>query len=111
MIINYHRIAVEAERTAYGINELDGGRAYIVKADVSTIAGGKFLLAECIRLIGAPDIVVLNAGIMGHKPLAEMEEDDFDVLMNTNVKGPLFLVQGAAEVMKEGAVGPPPQLS
>ena len=103
VIINYHRIAVEAERTAYSINAHEGGRAYIVKADVSTVAGGKHLLAECVRLIGAPDIVVLNAGIMGHKSLEETEEEDFDALINTNVKGPLFLVQAASEVMTEGA--------
>lgn len=103
VIINYHRLAVDAERTAYYINSQDGGRALIVKADVSKIAGGEFLLQECIRLLGPPDIVVLNAGAMGHRPLMETEEADYYDHINTNVKGPLFMVQSAAKVMKEGA--------
>ena len=102
VIINYHRIAVEAERTAYNINSKDGGRAFIVKADVSTIAGGNHLLKECQRMVGGPDILVLNAGFMGHKPLAETDELEYDKLINTNVKGPLFLVQNAAQYMKPG---------
>ena len=101
--MNYHKIAVEAERTAYCINSKDGGRAFIVKADVSTVDGGRYLLDECIRLLGPPDILVLNGGMMGHKPLMELEEDEFDAHINANVKTPLFLVQSAAEVMKEGA--------
>ncbi|PSR70954.1 hypothetical protein PHLCEN_2v13176 [Hermanssonia centrifuga] len=103
VIINYHRIAVEAERTAYFINSRDGGRAFIVKADVSTISGGDYLLQECVRHLGAPDILVLNAGYMGHRPLAETDEADFDLNFDTNVKGPLFMVQAAAEIMKPGS--------
>lgn len=102
VIVNYHRVAVEAERTAYSINSQDGGRAYIVRADVSTIAGGRFLLKECVRLLGSPDILVLNAGLMGHKPLADVSEAEFDAHVNTNVKGPLFMVQAAAQLMKPG---------
>lgn len=102
VIVNYHRIAVEAERTAYSINSKDGGRAYIVRADVSTIDGGRFLLQECVRLVGPPDILVLNAGLMGHKPLADTDEKEFDAHINTNIKGPLFMVQAAAKIMKPG---------
>ena len=103
VIVNYHSVAVEAERTAYSINSRDGGRAYIVRADVSTIDGGRLLLQECVRLIGPPDILVLNAGVMGHKPLAETDEREFDAHMNTNIKGPLFMVQAAAKIIKPGA--------
>lgn len=105
VIINFHKVAVEAERTAYNINSKDGGRAYVVKADVSTIDGGRFLLEECTRLIGVPDILVLNAGYIGHKPLDELEETDFDAQINTHVKGPLFMVQAVSHTLKPGAVG------
>lgn len=103
VIINYHRLAVDAERTAYSINRGDGGRAFVVRADVSSVAGARFLLAECVRLIGAPHILVLNAGVMGHSPLAQADEAEFDAHINTNVKGPLFMVQDAARIMEPGA--------
>lgn len=108
VVVNFHRVAVDAERTAYGINTHHaaghgGGRAVVVRADVSTVAGGRHLLRECRRLLGAPpDILVLNAGFMGHRPLAETDEADYDAHINTNVKGPLFLVQNAAPDMKPG---------
>ena len=102
VIVNYRRAAAEAERTAYGINERDGGRAFVVRADVSTLDGGRFLLDECVRLVGPPDILVLNASVMGHTPLAETVESEFDEHINTNVKGPLFMVQAAARIMDTG---------
>jgi 3-oxoacyl-[acyl-carrier protein] reductase len=104
VIINFHRIAAEAERTAHSINSMDGGRAFIVKADVSTVEGGRFLLEECVRLVGIPDILVLNAGFMGSKPLAEVDELDFDAHINTNVKGPLFMIQAASEILQTGTL-------
>lgn len=102
VVINYHRVAMDAERTAQNINSLAGGRAIVVRADVSTIAGGKDLLDECVSQLGVPDILVLNAGVMGHTPLASTTERDYDAHINTNVKGPLFMVQAAAQQMKEG---------
>lgn len=106
VVINFHRIAPDAERVAYAINSRHkegGGRAIIVKADVSTVDGGRLLLRECTRQLGVPDILVLNAGVMGHKPLATTTELDYDAHINTNVKGPLFIVQEAAQVMRQGA--------
>ena len=102
VVVNYHRSAGEAERTAYAINARDGGRAVVVRADVSSVAGGRALLRECTKLLGAPDILVLNASVMGHTPLAETVESEFDEHINTNVKGPLFMVQAAARIMDTG---------
>lgn len=103
VVINYHRIAMDAERIACAINECSsGGRAIVVKADVSTVEGGRYVLDECTRQLGVPDILVLNAGMMGHTPLANATERDYDMHINTNVKGPLFMVQAAAKVMREG---------
>lgn len=109
VVINYHRIAVDADRTAQAINSRcgeGGGKAIIVRADVSTIEGAKFVLDECMRQLGVPDILVLNAGVMGHTPLANTTERDFDMSFNTNVKGPLFMVQAAAPHMREGRFPP-----
>ncbi|KIP08580.1 hypothetical protein PHLGIDRAFT_29477 [Phlebiopsis gigantea 11061_1 CR5-6] len=103
VIVNYHRAAAAAERTAHGINERAGGRAYVVRADVSTLKGGRFLLDECVRLVGPPDILVLNASVMGHTPLAETAEGEFDEHVDTNVKGPLFMIQAAAKIMDAGS--------
>ncbi|KAF9078414.1 hypothetical protein BDP27DRAFT_1396741 [Rhodocollybia butyracea] len=75
-------------------------QAITVKADSSTISGGKYLLQETLRMFGRLDILVLNAGLMGSKTLSEIDEDFFDAHFAVNVKAPLFLVKEAAEVME-----------
>jgi len=104
VIINYHSVdSFSAMFVANKINsQPNGGKATIVKADMSTIGGGKYLLEQCIKQLGKPDILVLNAGLMGHKTLQEVDEKYYDLHFNTNVKGPLFMVQAAAEVMSPG---------
>ncbi|KAH8104747.1 NAD-P-binding protein [Cristinia sonorae] len=104
VVINYHKVDMAATRMAYGINSAEdkGGRAIVVKADVSTVEGGKKLLGECVKQLGPPNIVVLNASFMGHKPLSEIDEEYFDAFFDTNVKGALFLAKAAAEGMTEG---------
>lgn len=103
VVINYHKVDMAATRVAYGINTAEqGGKAIVVKADVSTVEGGKKVLEECREQLGPPNILVLNAGFMGVKTLAEIDEQFYDMCFNTNVKGPLFMAKAAAEKMSEG---------
>jgi 3-oxoacyl-[acyl-carrier protein] reductase len=78
------------------------GAAVPIKADVSTVASCKYLLDQTIKVFGKVDILVLNAGIMGSKVLADVDEQFFDDHFTVNVKGPLFLVQAAAPLMQSG---------
>ncbi|KAI0697914.1 hypothetical protein BC835DRAFT_1305064 [Cytidiella melzeri] len=104
VIVNFHKIPVDAEVTAQGINAREsGGRAVVVKADMSTVQGCQHLLDECIRHFGLPDILVLNAAALSHTRLASTSEEEFDTTFNTNVKGPLFLVKAAAPKMQPGS--------
>jgi 3-oxoacyl-[acyl-carrier protein] reductase len=109
VVINFHKVPLDAERTAECINAHSashgGGRAIVVKADVSTVEGGQHLLDACLHEFGVPDILVLNAAVMAHTRLSQTKEADFDLTFNTNVKGPLFLVQAAAEKMQPGKFG------
>ncbi|KAJ7738301.1 hypothetical protein B0H16DRAFT_1729886, partial [Mycena metata] len=71
------------------------GSAVAIKADVSTVAGGQHLINETLKAFRGIDILVLNAGIMGSKVLAEVDEAFYDAHFATNVKGPLFLAKAA----------------
>ena len=99
VIINYANDANAAEEVVQSIKISGKGDATAVKADVSTIDGGKHLVKETIRIYGKLDILVLNAGIMGSKPLEEVDEAFFDRHMQINVKVPLFLAQAATEYL------------
>jgi NAD(P)-dependent dehydrogenase (short-subunit alcohol dehydrogenase family) len=61
------------------------------------------LLAETIKKeFGHLDAAFINAGVAQFVPLAELTEKHFDDTFNTNVKGPLFLVQQIAPLFMKG---------
>ncbi len=76
-----------------------GGRALVVPMDatrVPDIRGG----AERIEAeLGAIEILVNNAGISRQARLEAFSEDDFDAVLDTNLKGPFFAAQAAAQQM------------
>jgi len=103
IVINYHKVDACAYFTTNNINARGRGKAVIVKADVATADGRKYLLDQCVERLGVPNILVLNAGMVGHRELAEIDEEFFDANVETNVKGPLFLAQAASKLMKKGS--------
>ncbi|OSD04901.1 NAD-P-binding protein [Trametes coccinea BRFM310] len=103
VVINYVSNASAAQAVADDINKQGAGKAIIVKADVGSLAENKHLVEETLRQFGRIDIVVLNAGIMENKKLQDVTEADFDKHYNTNVRGPLFLVQTVVPHLKAGS--------
>src|SRR5262249_49077630 len=78
-------------------------RAAACRADIATAAGRKVLIDFTREEFGRLDLLVNNAGIAPavRADLLEASEESFDRLMNTNVKGPYFLTQVAANWMIE----------
>jgi 3-oxoacyl-[acyl-carrier protein] reductase len=99
VIVNYAKDAIAAQEVVQSIKQGGNGDAVAVKADVSTLDGGKHLLQETVRIYGKLDILILNAGIMGSKPLEDVDEEFFDWHMQMNVKAPLFLAKAATEYL------------
>lgn len=102
VVVNYVSNSQAAGKLVDSINAKRAGAAIAIKADVSTVVGGQTLLYETVKSFGKIDIIVLNAAIMGSKPLAEIDEQFFDDHMNVNVKGQLFLVKAAAPLLSSG---------
>lgn len=95
VVVNYVSDARAAEEVVSSIKSSGKGDAIAVKANAATIEGGKFLVDAAVRKWGRLDILVLNAGIMGSKVLADVDEAFFDSHIQTNVKAPLFTVKYA----------------
>ncbi|KIK64890.1 hypothetical protein GYMLUDRAFT_258839 [Collybiopsis luxurians FD-317 M1] len=102
VMINYAGNAEAADAVVRTINSKGVGKAVAFKADVGTLAGSQALLDATLKEFGRLDILVLNAGIMGSKNIADVDEAFFDAHFTLNVKGPLFLVKAAAPFMTEG---------
>ena len=58
-----------------------------VSADISTWAGAQSLAARAAEAMGGIDIVCANAGIFPQTKIEEMEPDEWDAVLTTNVKG------------------------
>ena len=102
VVINYVSNAGAAQSVADEINAKGAGKAITLKADMTSLADGKRLIDDTLQQLGRLDILVLNAAIMKLNLLADVTEEDFDRHYNTNVKGPLFMVQHAVPHLKPG---------
>ncbi|MEO5773025.1 MAG: 2-dehydro-3-deoxy-D-gluconate 5-dehydrogenase KduD [Sphingomicrobium sp.] len=76
-----------------------GRRAEIVSADLSTTQPIQGVVAEVIEKLGGLDILVNNAGIIRRNDSLDFTEEDWDAVMNTNLKSVFFLCQAAARHM------------
>jgi 3-oxoacyl-[acyl-carrier protein] reductase len=64
-----------------------GTQALALKVDVSNSKDAKKMAEEVLKKFGRIDILVNNAGIYPFKPFAELEEKDWDKVLNINLKG------------------------
>jgi 3-oxoacyl-[acyl-carrier protein] reductase len=64
-----------------------GSKALAIKADVSSSEDVKNMAKQTLDKFGKIDILVNNAGIYPFKPLTEMEEKDWDKVLDINLKG------------------------
>jgi len=76
-----------------------GTAALPVACDVSQIDEVKRLINATIERFGHIDILVNNAGIRGRKPILEMEEEDWDSVLNINLKAAFLTSRAAASHM------------
>lgn len=93
------------EETARSIAE-KGGNANCIDLDVTDSASVRDCFAEIESSAGAIDVLVNNAGIARQEFLLEMTEEDWDAVIDTNLKGVFLVAQQAARAMvKAGKTG------
>ncbi|NJM50701.1 MAG: 2-dehydro-3-deoxy-D-gluconate 5-dehydrogenase KduD [Sphingomonadales bacterium] len=85
--------------------EKRGGKSVIITADLSTIEPCERIISEAQAAWGSVDILVNNAGIIRRNDALDFTEDDWDSVMDTNLKNLFFLSQAAARVMAANGGG------
>ena len=96
VVVNYSRDESAANEVLDAAKAL-GVQAVSVAADVSQVDGIQRLYDATVDELGQVDIVVANAGMEKvNVPVAEVTEDDFDLLFRVNTKGPYFVLREAA---------------
>ena len=82
-----------------------GRRAFTCVADVKSVAGVRAFIDAIDREMGRLDILVNNAGGGVRTPPDEITEDEWDQVLDTNVKGMFFTSQAAARLMRRYSGG------
>ena len=98
VVVNYCHGEAAAAETAALCKEL-GVETVTVQADVSTAEGCKKLFEEAVNAFGRVDILVNNAGVTRDNLILRLSEEDFDTVLNANLKGAFLCCKEAARRM------------
>ncbi|KPK89372.1 MAG: hypothetical protein AMJ94_12285 [Deltaproteobacteria bacterium SM23_61] len=93
-----------AEEVARGI-EASGGKALPVKADVRNEEEINRMVEITVRKLGGIHVLVNNAGIILRKPAEEIAEEEWDRVIDINLKGSFLCGRAAAQAMIKGGQG------
>ena len=76
-----------------------------IVADISKKADVQRLMDETVKTFGQLDILVNNAGVFDGAPLEEMTEEQWDAVLNVDLKGTFLCTQAAAKYMRRNKFG------
>ncbi|WP_128544195.1 SDR family NAD(P)-dependent oxidoreductase [Larkinella soli] len=103
ILIHYARNRAAAESVREEI-ETRGSRAALLQSDLGSLAGVRELVRQLPEQLGGRglDILVNNAGVLAQAGIGNTVEDQFDHLINVNVKAPYFMIQETLGLLNEG---------
>jgi pteridine reductase len=98
-VLHYRSSSEDAEALVQGLNAVRPGSAAIVSGDLLETRELPALARAAIAAFGGLDILVNNASSFYPTPVGDITELDWDDLIGTNLKAPLFLTQAAAPAL------------
>ncbi|MEE9399333.1 MAG: glucose 1-dehydrogenase [Dehalococcoidales bacterium] len=91
-VVIVNRKAAEGQSAAESLKK-EGLSAVAIPADVCDTSSIATLLTKVVRDFGKIDVLVNNAGVVVRKPTEEISEEDWDYVMDTNLKAVFFCCQ------------------
>src|SRR5438270_1491590 len=79
--------------------------AVALQCDVSSVAEGQRFIRDAVKEMGRIDILVNNAGLERRADFWDVSEQDYDLVLNVNLKGPFFVTQAFARHRMEAKTG------
>ena len=102
--VNYAASSAAAEKTAEDCRSY-GVQAVTLQADVTDPAACQTLVDTAAKTFGRLDVLVNNAGVTADKLILRMQEEDFDKVINANLKGSFFCCKAACKLMMRQRYG------
>ena len=104
VVINYVSSKTDTEKLKKEFEDL-GVKVLLVKADVSNQEEAEDLVNQTINTFGKIDVLVNNAGITKDNLLMRMSEEDFEKVININLKGTFLVTKYAIKYMMKKRCG------
>lgn len=104
IVVNYSGSQEKAEAVAAEIQG-NGGEAIAIKANVSDAEAVKAMVDETMKAFGSIDILVNNAGITRDNLMMRMKDDEWDDVINTNLKGVFICTKAVTRQMMKQRSG------
>ena len=98
VVVNYNGSEERAKEVKQTIEE-NGGKASIYKCNVSDFDACEAMIKDIVKEHGRLDILVNNAGITKDGLIMKMKEEDFDSVLNVNLKGTFNTIRHSARQM------------
>src|SRR5579862_481535 len=103
LLLHYRSSADDAGALAAELNAVRANSAALVECDLLQVEQLPALVAAATGSFGGLDILVNNASTFYPTPIGDIAEMDWDDLIGTNLKAPLFLSQAAAPALHQRA--------
>jgi pteridine reductase len=100
IVLHYRSSAEAAQELAHELNAARPESVVLAEADLLDLAQLQKLPAVATNAFGTLDILVNNASTFYPTPIGDITEIDWDDLMGTNLKAPLFLSQAANSALR-----------
>ncbi|HSJ38384.1 MAG TPA: 3-oxoacyl-[acyl-carrier-protein] reductase [Planococcus sp. (in: firmicutes)] len=104
IVVNYSGSQQKAEAVVESIKQ-NGGEAIAVKANVADADAVKAMVEETMTAFGSVDILVNNAGITRDNLMMRMKDDEWDDVINTNLKGVFVCTKAVTRQMMKQRSG------
>ncbi len=102
--INYRKHDTEAKQVAADVDAA-GGKGLAVKADVASFADAQAMVDQVVEKFGGLDILVNNAGINRDGVIWKMTEEQWDQVLDINLKGYFNYCRAAVPILREQKSG------
>jgi len=101
VVVHYHRSREAAEALVAGLDSLRAGSACALRGDLRDVERLPGFVAMALERFGRLDVLVNNASSFFPTPLGSITPAEFDDLVGTNLRAPLFLSQAAAPALRQ----------
>ena len=106
IMLHFHSSAGEARLLQAELNHLRANSVALIQADLLDLSKLASIVEQCVNTFGKLDALVNNASSFYETPVGDISESDWNDLIGTNVRAPLFLAQAAAPALRksQGAI-------